>query len=337
MGEFELIRRYFLPLSPTTPQQVGVALGQGDDAALLNLPPGHQLAVSVDTLVAGVHFPAPNHDAVAYDPANDSPAHDSPADLGWRALAVAASDLAAMGADPQGFLLAITLPENDQPWLLSFSQGLAAASRAFALPLVGGDTTRGPLTLSLTVMGSLPAGTALTRGGAQVGDLILVSGPLGAAGEALKWLHGPKAHDEVQNEAVSTLLHRYWHPQPRLALGQWLRGKATAAIDISDGLAADLAHLLTASGVGGLIETARLPMLPALLKLAGDAAIDLALTAGDDYELCFTLPGNTRWLAAAEAQGCVQIGEIESSPGLRLATTRGVRNFSPKGYDHFGQ
>lgn len=315
MGEFQLIRDIFLPLAGQT-RSAAVLLGPGDDCAIQRLAPGSELVFSVDTLVEGVHFP------VGYDPEK----------LGWRALAVAVSDLAAMGASPECFTLALTLPDSDEAWLRAFASGLGRAARRFGLALAGGDTTRGPLTLSIQVHGSVPESQALLRSGARAGDLICVSGTLGDAGAALDYLDQLPAPAEAE-----PLLERYHHPQPRLELGQQLRSVATAAIDVSDGLLADLGHILAASGLGATVDVALVPLSAALRHL-GDRAIPLALTAGDDYELCVTLPPG-RW-AALPSQVRSQltvIGATVPEPGLKLQNAPpGLQAGLVVGYDHFG-
>ena len=313
MGEFELIRKYFQPLADGSGQDQ-LLLGPGDDCAIQRVSPGLDLVFSVDTLVEGVHFPS------GY----------SPDYLGWRALAVAVSDLAAMGASPVCFTLALTLPDANQGWLKPFSEGLARASKAFGIALAGGDTTRGPLTISIQVHGTVESGRALYRSGAKPGDLICVSGTLGAAGAALDYLAAP-----APSPAQLALLSRYHFPQPRLSLGQQLAGCASSAIDISDGLLADLGHILDASGAGARIDTGRIPMMAELVALKGENARDLALGAGDDYELCITIPPETfGTLDDSVARELTVIGKITSEPGLQLS---GPAPGGIKGYDHFGR
>ncbi|HET8801838.1 MAG TPA: thiamine-phosphate kinase [Marinobacter sp.] len=313
MGEFDLIRQYFLPLA--RPHRC-LPLGLGDDCAIQSLPPDHDLVFSVDTLVEGVHFPR------RYSPEN----------LGWRALAVAASDLAAMGAQPQCFTLALTLPAADSAWLGAFSRGLGTASEAFGLVLAGGDTTRGPLTLSLQVHGVVPRGRALTRVGARPGDLVAVSGTLGDAGAALDYLDEPSPTADMR-----AVLARYHHPYPRLELGQSLRDLASAAIDISDGTVADLGHILAASGVGANIESGRLPVSAALERLKGSASRHYALCSGDDYELCLTL-SEASWQALPESvkRQLTVVGRIERNAGLRVDGQPFDAGANPAGFDHFG-
>lgn len=317
MGEFELIRRFFATASCARESE-GVALGIGDDCALLQLADGEQLAVSTDTLVAGVHFPE------TCDPFL----------LGQRALAVAASDLAAMGADPLAFTLALTLPDADEAWLAAFARGLERMARGCRLTLAGGDTTRGPLCLTLTVFGRLPAGQALTRSGAHPGDLLCVGGSLGDGGGALALVLGQR---QAPPRVADYLLERYWAPQPQFALGRWLRGRATAALDISDGLLADVGHLARASGVAVQVERERLPLAPALLELHGrEAAFGHALSGGDDYRLAFALPETYRdelqrlWPEAAV------IGRVSAGSGVRLLDAAGDELPLPAtGYQHF--
>ena len=317
LGEFELIRHYFAAAACA---RAGgeVVLGIGDDCALLDIPTGEQLAVSTDTLVAGVHFP-------------DS---CDPFLLGQRALAVAASDLAGMGATPIGFTLALTLPAADALWLAEFARGLDAMARDCSLRLIGGDTTRGPLCLTVTVFGRVQAGQALVRHGAQVGDLLCVGGVLGEAAGALPLVLGQA---EAAADVAEHLLARYWSPQTQLALGEALRGRATAALDISDGLLADCGHIAKASSVALRIERERVPLSAPLQRLAGTAeALRCALAGGDDYVLTFTLPP-AELAALQDAQwpvhviGCVTVGQ-----GVQLVDAAGNElPVSSRGYNHF--
>jgi thiamine-monophosphate kinase len=291
IDEFDLIARFFEPLGGRAGS--ALRLGIGDDAALLALPPDEVLVVSVDTVVAGVHFPE----------------GAAPADIGYRALAVAASDLAAMGADPLACTLALTLPAVDAPWLAGLSRGLGEAIDDFALPLVGGDTTRGAqLVLSLQVFGCCPEGGALRRDGARPGDQVLVSGTLGDGAAALAMLGGqwqppPAARDY--------LYRRFYRPASQLALGRALRGIASSAIDVSDGLLADLGHICRASAAGMRLSRSALPLSEALSEVQG--AIDWALYGGDDYRLAFTLPGGL-----AAPPGCYVIGDVVAGDGLSV-------------------
>ncbi len=319
-GEFELINRYFLEVfRQQADETTGVRLGIGDDCGILAVPAGENLLVSVDTLNGGVHFP------------ECSP----PELLGRRALAVSVSDLAAMGASPLGFTLALCAPDLREDWLQDFSAGLAKAAKEFAIPLIGGDTTRGPLSLSVQVMGSAPEGRALLRSGAKPGDVIMVSGSLGDARAALDHLL-----DHIALPDQGHFLSRYWLPQPRLALGQALRGVATAAIDVSDGLAADLGHILKASGIGASIDISALPVSKELRDAyAPEVVSGYALAGGDDYELVFTVPpakvGQVVALSAQLGLALTAIGHIEANPGLRCFDKDGAQVTPPAGYQHF--
>ena len=302
-SEFDLIQDFFAGLD----QGASVRLGIGDDAAALSLPDGHLLHISTDTAVEGVHFLASL----------------LPADVAYRSVMAAASDLAAMGATPEALLLALTLPEADRVWLEDFSRGLAEVSREIGAPLVGGDTTRGPLSLTVTVLGSTPADRYLTRAGAQPGDRLCVSGTLGDAAAGLAVLSGELAVDE---SAAAFLTTRYTRPSARLALGQALRDCATSCIDLSDGLLADAAHIASASGVGLEIDSALLPLSQALRASADlDQSLDWALAGGDDYELLFTLPDNMPL-----PDGCTEMGRVVAGSGISCDRT-------PEriGYDHF--
>lgn len=317
MGEFELIRRYFASAACAAGGEA-VVLGIGDDCALLAPKTGEQLAISTDTLVVGVHFPA------VCDPFL----------LGQRALAVSASDLAAMGAAPIGFTLALTLPEADPAWLEGFARGLNQKAQECALALIGGDTTRGPLAMTVTVFGGVPAGQALTRGGARPGDLLCVGGPLGEAGGALPLVLGEVTAEPAVAEP---LLARYWSPQPQLDFGQALRGKATAALDISDGLLADCGHIARASGVALIVEADKLPASPALEALLGaERALQLKLGAGDDYVLAFTLPPQHLPALAANWPALRVVGRVEAGSGVRVLDGAGA-DITPRqgGYLHF--
>ena len=317
MGEFELIRHYFAA-APCAQAGEGVALGIGDDCALLDIPAGEQLAVSTDSLVAGVHFPE------AADPFL----------LGQRALAVSASDLAAMGATPIGFTLALTLPAARADWLQAFARGLNQMAQSCGLRLIGGDTTRGPLSLTLTVFGRVPRGQALTRAGARVGDLLCVGGELGDGAGALPLVLGQLQAEPAVAEA---LLARYWSPQPQLALGQALRGKASAALDISDGLLADCGHIAAASGVALQVELARLPLSAPLKALHGlEGARRCALTGGDDYRLAFTLPAAELPELQAAGWPVMVVGRVVAGQGVHLLDEQGqVLPVPVGGYQHF--
>lgn len=316
MGEFELINHYFAAAQCAQGGE-GVALGIGDDCALLGLPPGEQLAVSTDTLVAGVHFP------LVCDPGL----------LGQRSLAVAASDLAAMGATPIAFTLALTLPEVGEDWLRAYADGLDRMARHCRLSLVGGDTTRGPLSITVTVFGRVPAGQALRRSGARPGDLLCVGGELGNAAGALPLVLGER---EAPSALAQPLLDHYWAPSPQFALGQLLRGRATAALDISDGLLADCGHIAKASGVALEVNLHQVPVSSALQGFLGtEAALQAAIAGGDDYVLVFTLP--PAQLSSLQAQASVHvIGQVLEGQGVSLRDRQG-QDITPRqrGYQHF--
>ena len=268
VGEFDLIDNYFSGLQGLSP---GVVLGIGDDAAVLELAAKEQLVVSTDTLVAGVHFP------VGLDAEH----------IAARTLLTNISDLAAMGAEPRWFTLALTLPEANREWLAGFSAGLSRVARAYRCALVGGDTTSGPLTVTITVHGVVPEGRALTRNGAKPGDIIFVSGAPGLGAAGLAGVQGKLAlSNELQQQQ---LCNKFLSPEPRLDVGQQLRGIASAAIDISDGLLADLGHICERSGVGANVQLGKLPELPWLSgQVSPEQQRQWVLSGGDDYELCFT-------------------------------------------------
>jgi thiamine-monophosphate kinase len=298
-----------------------VHLGIGDDAALLAVPAGQELVVAIDTLVEGVHFPVGT----------------SAADIGWKALAVNLSDLAAMGAIPAWALLALTLPKGDATFIDGLASGFAQLAQSYRLALVGGDTTRGALTLSVAVHGFAPPGQALLRTGAHVGDAIFVTGTLGDAAAGLQLVQQKGAADA----RTAYLINRLNRPTPRVAAGLALRGHASACIDISDGLLADLGHICEASKVGADIDASLLPRSSALLDLFDDAvARDLALSGGDDYELCFTVPAQR--VAAVQADlarlgcGATRIGRVVEGGGVRVRDADG-QWLEPEhhGWDHF--
>lgn len=319
-NEFSIIERYFT--RPATPHDPQLRLGIGDDAALLQVPEGMELAVATDTLVEGVHFPQ----------------HTRPDDIGHKALAVNLSDMAAMGAEPRWATLALTLPTADESWLTAFSAGFFALAEEYRVQLIGGDTTHGPLTVTVQILGLVPAGTALRRSGAHAGDLIYVTGTLGDAGLALRLLQQQAA---LSDSHAAHVLLRLSRPQPRLTEGMALRGVASAAIDISDGLGADLGHILEASGTGARINLATLPLSAAVTDyMDKNGDWELPLCAGDDYELCFTVPAQKRaaLLDALEAfpAGCTNIGIIEAAPGLRCIAPGGAAiTLRSAGYQHF--
>jgi thiamine-monophosphate kinase len=318
MGEFDLIARYFHRPARRSP------LGVGDDCALLAPAPGMQLAVSSDMLVEGRHFLS------TVDPVR----------LGHKALAVNLSDLAACGAKPLAFTLALALPGVDAPWLEAFSRGLLALADAHGCELVGGDTTRGPLNICITVFGEVPAGAALLRSGARAGDDIWASGTLGDARLALEVFRGTLA---LPAEVFKAARARMEQPTPRVALGQALRGTASAAVDVSDGLVGDLGHILAASGVGATLDADAAASLVAAADTPGIGTETLrgcALSGGDDYELVFTAPPSARAAVAQagreSATRVTRIGRIEAEPGLRIVDAGGAPVAQRFGsFDHF--
>jgi thiamine-monophosphate kinase len=312
MDEFNIIKEFFTQPS----QRDDVALGSGDDCALVNVPSGQQVAVTTDTLVSGVHFPA----------------ETSPFDIGFKAMAVNLSDIAAMGATPAWVTGALTLPAVDKAWLAEFARGFFAVADKYNVQVIGGDLTHGPLTITVQAMGLVPTGKALTRSGASAGDLIYVTNTVGDAGLALQFLTkkisvSPKWQPEI--------LTRLNQPEPRVPFGESLRDIASAAIDISDGLAADLRHILNKSGVGARVFVDKLPLSSALSNsVSAEVAIKLALTAGDDYELCFTVPGEKISLLAD--MNCTCIGEITSDTQMIFQFTDGSSyDGDTTGYQHF--
>jgi thiamine-monophosphate kinase len=316
LGEFDLIAKYF-----SRPVR-RAALGVGDDCALLPAPtPGMQWAVSSDMLVEGRHF-LPTV---------------LPARLGHKALAVNLSDLAACGAAPRAFLLSLALPRADEAFLEPFAAGLFALADAHGIELVGGDTTAGPLNLCLTVIGEVPAGQALLRSGARAGDDLWVSGLLGDARLALEVFRGTLA---LPGAAFAQVRRAMELPQPRVALGIALRGLASSAIDLSDGLLGDLGHILRRSGVGATLRIDRLPRSAVLAALPAPVQHECLLAGGDDYELLFTAPperhGEVLDAGAQAAVALTCVGCIESAPGLRVVDAEGRPVAAPyPPFDHF--
>ncbi len=318
LSETSLIERFFRAAGA---QRADVSLGIGDDAALLTVPQGCDLVATTDTLVNAVHFPAAT----------------APAAIGHRALAVNLSDLAAMGARPAWALLALTLPQADEVWLGEFAAGLSALARTHRVALVGGDTTRGPLTVTITCLGHVPQGTALRRGGASAGDQLFVSGSPGdaAAGLALE-----QQRLSAPQTARAYLRERFFLPTPRLALGDALRGFASACIDVSDGLLGDAGKLAQASGLAAELVFEELPVSEALVSALGEEGARVqALTGGDDYELCFAVPA-ARVAALTERLppqrwGYTRIGALSAGSGARVSKHGTVMEFSHSGYQHF--
>jgi len=310
-NEFEIIRKFFQQQNLTRPD---VALNIGDDAAIVNIPTDQQLVVTTDTLISGVHFPK-----------------ETTADaIGHKALAVNLSDLAAMGATPAWVTLAMSLPDADELWLKNFSQSFFRLANQYHTQLIGGDLTRGALSITVTALGLVPKNKALTRAGANAGDLIYVTNTLGDAALALKYLH----HDNLSKNLLRSLNY----PEPRIAIGEKLRGIASAAIDISDGLLADLGHILESSGKGARIELTKIPLSKDFLMMASEEEKMLALNGGDDYELCFTVPATrVRMLETVLKDEMVScIGVVTEGKQLELDGIDGKlieNNFL--GYKHF--
>ncbi len=320
-SEFELIARHFTRLGT---ERDDVRIGVGDDGAVLAAPLARDLVMVADTLVDGVHFPRGS----------------AAASIGHRAFAVNLSDLAAMGAEPAWALLALTLPDSGEPWLGEFARAAGDICRRHGVALVGGDTTAGPLTITATLVGFVPAGAAIERRGGRPGDAVFVTGTPGdaAAGLALEQnrLHVP------DSMSAQILRDRFLFPTPRCDIGLALRGIASACLDVSDGLGGDLEQLCVASGCGAEVEAAALPVSEALLSAVGrEAAREYALTGGDDYELLFTVPPTRLGaIATSMARGLgpvTRIGSLVAGSGVRVRTRGDVMQFSGGGFDHFAR
>jgi len=322
LGEFELIRRFFLRRQSARGGQSGVILGIGDDAAVLAVPPDAELVAAVDTIVAGRHFPE-GTDARS---------------IGHRALAVNLSDFAAMGATPAWATLALTVPGVDPVWLERFSAGLLDLADGHGVELVGGDTTRGPLTVSVQVLGHVPRGTALRRSGARAGDLLAVTGTLGDAGAGLHFVATPPAAET--RLAALELVRRFEYPTPRVQFGLAARGIATAAMDLSDGLIGDLPKLARASGLAAQVAVERLPLSEAMrAAVPGAQGRDWALAAGDDYELLLAVPAARYVELKAQADQLnltlTTIGELRAGDGVTWTLNGGEFVPGVRGWDHF--
>jgi len=315
-SEFDLIARYFTRTVRHT------TLSIGDDAALISPTQGHELAISVDMLVAGTHF-----------------FHDTDAcKLGWKSLAVNISDMAAMGANPRWATLAIALPEVDDPWLAEFSRGLFSCADAFNVDLIGGDTTRGPLTISIQIMGETPTGQAIKRSGAKADDDIWISGSVGSAALGLNHL---LKKTTIPADVLPTCLNALHSPVPRVELGLALRGVANSCIDVSDGLMADLGHILKASNLGAAIELNNIPCHAYLHERLHDALYQhCVLAGGDDYELVFTAAPLQRdaiiKLGKKLNLPLSLIGKTTHAPTLEVNFNHQKLNLTKRGFDHFG-
>lgn len=319
LGEFEIIQRYFAGL---TRPRADVTLGIGDDAAVLQVPAGQELVASTDTLVSGVHF---GEDALPFD-------------IGFKALAVNLSDLAAMGAEPRWAMLALTIPRADPDWLQPFAEGFGMLANRHNVSLVGGNLAHGPLNVTVHILGCVPTGAAIRRGTAGPGDLIHVTGELGAAALALAAATGTGIDPQ---RVPTSCFERLRRPEPRVQAGLALRGSASAAIDISDGLCSDLGHVIRMSGNGAVV---RLDALPGCIALGlvddADERWRMALCAGDDYELCFTVPParQDQLVRSMQAigQSVTHIGEITAGTGIRWLRGDGTEYQPPSGgYRHF--
>ena len=342
MDEFSLINSYFKSIvhDSLVHNRDDVIFGIGDDAACLQVPVGMQLLVSCDTLVSDVHFLS-SWDAY---------------DVACRAVMVNVSDIAAMGGSPCWMTLALTLPAVDESWLQQFSQGLRDSLSRYSIALIGGDTTRGPLSMTMTIHGLVPEGLAVRRNGAAPGDIIYVSGELGAAALAVAYLErapspSPRGEGDIEKGRYlegqsmdevdkSVVMRKLLHPEPRIDLSSYLQSFATAAIDISDGLGADLYHICSESHVGACLDLDSIPVHSLVKKYQGTSALDFALSGGDDYELCFTVASKNeaqlvQSLAIAGLR-CYPIGVIEAQSGVRVKTLNGESvPLEPRGYSHF--
>lgn len=317
MNEFALIEQFFKSIAI---KRQDVLFGIGDDAACVHVPNVMDLLVSTDTLVSEVHF-LPEWDAY---------------DIAYRSVMVNVSDMAAMAAEPCWVTLALTLPHVNESWLSRFSEGLKAALNHYPIDLIGGDTTRGSLSITLTIMGQAPRGQSVRRNGAKTGDIIMVTGELGAAALAVQLLDKAEIRDDHRLIVNDKLLH----PKPRIDFIHLLRRYASSAIDISDGLCADLNHICVSSGVGALLEQNAIPIHPLVRHYLKDHAMELAMTGGDDYELCFTISPEQADHCYKEAKKAglkiYPIGVIDNDPGIRMMSpvNRCVA-IKPKGYTHF--
>lgn len=319
MKEFDLIGRYF---ANSGHKRKDVVIGIGDDCAVTTVPENQQLAITTDTLVAGVHF------------LNDAPAKS----VAYKTVAVNLSDLAAMGAEPAWISLSLSLPEVNEAWLDDFVSGLYELTQYYSVQLIGGDTVKGPMAMTVTAQGFIPPGSELTRSGAKPGDWVYVTGTLGDAGAGLDILQNKL---EVSGEAKDVLINRHYFPTPRVAVGTAIRRIATSCIDISDGLISDLGHILKASNCGANVHVDRLPLSRALTSAVSEQqATDYALSAGDDYELIFTVSeeqrGSLETSLASTNVKATCIGQLTGQPGA-LSLLKNNEKYTAKtgdGYEH---
>ena len=314
-SEFQLINQYFKQRG----SHQGVTLGIGDDAALLNVPQGEMLVATTDTFISGRHFPENTH----------------PFAIGHKALAVNLSDLAAMGATPRWVLLALSLPKAEPFFLQEFANGIFNLANQYNVALVGGDTTKGALSITITALGTVPVGQAIRRDSAKLGDGIYVSGTLGDAGLGLQLALNQYQEKQLSQNQQAYCRARLDFPQPRIALGLALRGLASSCLDISDGLAQDLGHILQASHVGAELYLEQLPLSEGLLQLPLEQALSFALNAGDDYELCFTMPDAKVIDIVNAGIPIKQIGRIVPELGLKAMYHGQVKQINKQGYQHF--
>lgn len=319
MKEFDLIGRYF---SNSGHKRKDVVIGIGDDCAVTTVPENQQLAVTTDTLVAGVHF------------LNDAPAKS----VAYKTVAVNLSDLAAMGAEPAWISLSLSLPEVNEAWLDDFVSGLHELTQYYSVQLIGGDTVKGPMAMTITAQGFIPPGSELTRSGAKPGDWVYVTGTLGDAGAGLDILQN---NLEVAGEAKDVLVNRHYFPTPRVAVGTAIRRIATSCIDVSDGLISDLGHVLTASGCGANVHVDKLPLSRALTSaVSSEQAVEYALSAGDDYELIFTVGeeqrGSLETSLASTNVKATCIGQLTGQPRVLslLKDNEKYTPVTPTGYEH---
>lgn len=318
MGEFDLIKRFFTPADYSS----DVLLGVGDDAAVLAVPQNYRLVVAVDTVVEGIHFPVKT----------------SAADVAYRALAVNLSDMAAMGAQPRWFTLSLCLPQADEQWLAEFSASLSQLAGRFGVQLVGGDTVKGPLSISIQILGLVDKDQWLTRSGAKPGDVIFVSGSLGEAAGGLQLLLKPDLNASF--EYRQHLLERFFRPTPRVELGLRLKSLASSAMDVSDGLLTDLRKLCVASHCGADLQLEKLPNSMPLSSVFGEARVEhFALHGGDDYELLFTVPANgvvaVQAIVSEISVPCTEIGRITHNSGVQCYRRQEAVEVEEGGFDHF--
>lgn len=328
VSEFDIIDSYF-NISGLASEQSGqagnIALGIGDDCALISVAEGHQLAVSMDVLVADVHFPSTA----------------KPELIARKALAVNLSDLAAMGAVPVGFTLGLTLPNANPQWLTAFSDGLRIAAQKYSCPLIGGDMSKGPMAISIQVHGTVKIDKAMCRTGARPGNLVFVTGLLGEAGLGLDLVQGRLAHRTLSVRETQVLESAYYLPEPRIEFAQALSGLASSAIDVSDGLLADLGHIARSSGVLIKVSADKLPVSPLVQKIIShESALEKALSAGDDYELIFTLAADNvsalESISEKTGLNCTCIGEVQEGSGvICLDKTGNQIETESAGYNHF--